>query len=526
MKNGKEATVISNLCDPDFYRIYFEIMDELLELFGTPSYFHIGTDEFAHADGVRILETATGKSGHELYLEFLKKVDQHLTRKNIRPVIWHDMLADEDKYGGAKGEKDEPANGSKTFKTFNGMPKNIIINYWCYSPHNTYYVLEDMAGKGFEIWVSPWYDVEGIGRICSEGFRLGAKAVLGTTWNGSPYREGFPATGESAWNIKGSHDKALSVYERFNEIFFYGRDTKIPEKTLVQIKDIAGTTKISKEFEKKLAETFPQMKIDASGIPLEIANPRSFFAFGFTPPSEISKPYNFSELKKNDKFKDILLYSTSSYEWVTPLTDLNKGRDSKDGIIYTPVYGTSTRTNMWGMEIALVDGKISELSSRRVSGNLDIPKNGFVISKHGKMDGITFWESLKVGEPIKLLMRNTQTPPSETVSIPMKGLKNLIVFVTTEYPVDRSASLGRIEVTMSNGKKDAVELSGQMFFRNAKMSGAWKAWIAWNGGGLNKIMALEWNAPAGKKNRPNLVDITASRGGVESGLAVLGTVQY
>jgi len=350
--------------------------------------------------------------------------------------------------------------------------------------------------------------------------------VLGTTWNGSPYREGFPATGESAWNIKGSHDKALSVYERFNEIFFYGRDTKIPEKTLVQIKDIAGTTKISKEFEKKLAETFPQMKIDASGIPLEIANPRSFFAFGFTPPSEISKPYNFSELKKNDKFKDILLYSTSSYEWVTPLTDLNKGRDSKDGIIYTPVYGTSTRTNMWGMEIALVDGKISELSSRRVSGNLDIPKNGFVISKHGKMDGITFWESLKVGEPIKLLMRNTQTPPSETVSIPMKGLKNLIVFVTTEYPVDRSASLGRIEVTMSNGKKDAVELSGQMFFRNAKMSGAWKAWIAWNGGGLNKIMALEWNAPAGKKNRPNLVDITASRGGVESGLAVLGTVQY
>lgn len=530
MEDGKKAPVVSNLADPDFYRIYFEMMDELSDLFGNPEYFHIGTDEFAHSDGVQLLEGASEKKGHEYYAEFLERVNQHLAPKGIRPVIWHDMLADDNKYNDRTDEKNEPANGRLTFKAFDSMPRSTIINYWCYSPHKTYRILEDMAGKGFDIWVSPWYNVKGIEQLCAEGFRLGAKAVLGTTWNSSPYLEGFPATGEFAWNIKGPHEKPAAVYESFNEIFFYGRGTKKFPEGLTQMKNLTGTTQISKDFAKKLSDTFPGMKLDASGIPLEISNPRSFFIFGFTPPPEIPSPYNFKELMQNGKFKDIIISSPSSYEWIAPLTGLDKKRDSKDGIIYTPAYGSSTRTNIWGREIAVRDGKIIYLSGGliefcREKGNLDIPENGFVISKHGYVRS-PFWDSLKAKDSITLLLRNPRPPPCETVSIHADGLKNFIIFITTEYPVDQSRSLGKVEITMTNGKKDSFDLNGRMFFSSRKLSGNWKAWIAWNGEGLNKIMALEWHAVEGKQFFPKTISISASPEGVESGLVILGGVQY
>ena len=52
-------------------------------------------------------------------------------------------------------------------------------------------------------------------------------------------------------------------------------------------------------------------------------------------------------------------------------------------VIYTPSWGSSTRTNKWGTELAVVDGKAY---TRPVYGNGDmfIPKNGYVISAHDK----------------------------------------------------------------------------------------------------------------------------------------------
>ena len=62
---------------------------------------------------------------------------------------------------------------------------------------------------------------------------------------------------------------------------------------------------------------------------------------------------------------------------------INVRRGNQQLIIYTPSWGSSTRTNKWGTELAVVDGKAY---TRPVYGKGDmfIPKNGYVISAHDK----------------------------------------------------------------------------------------------------------------------------------------------
>ncbi|MGZ5416895.1 MAG: LamG domain-containing protein [Nocardioides sp.] len=48
---------------------------------------------------------------------------------------------------------------------------------------------------------------------------------------------------------------------------------------------------------------------------------------------------------------------------------------------YTPAFGTSTRTNRYGFEAKVVDGKVTKVADG--VGNMAIPSNGFVLSGHG-----------------------------------------------------------------------------------------------------------------------------------------------
>lgn len=48
---------------------------------------------------------------------------------------------------------------------------------------------------------------------------------------------------------------------------------------------------------------------------------------------------------------------------------------------YTPAYGASTRTNQYGYEAEVIDGKVTKVASG--VGNMAIPANGYVLSGHG-----------------------------------------------------------------------------------------------------------------------------------------------
>ena len=69
-------------------------------------------------------------------------------------------------------------------------------------------------------------------------------------------------------------------------------------------------------------------------------------------------------------------------------------------VLYTPEYGSTTGTNVYGMELTVVDGKVTAVSIGR--GNSAIPENGYVISIHKDHEAYYSAVRLKVGDPVVL----------------------------------------------------------------------------------------------------------------------------
>lgn len=75
---------------------------------------------------------------------------------------------------------------------------------------------------------------------------------------------------------------------------------------------------------------------------------------------------------------------------------VNQPRQSRQTIVYTPHFGKYTHTNEWGREVVVRKNKVVRYSY----GNTQIPKDGFVISAHGKTGEIR--RLYPVGSEVKL----------------------------------------------------------------------------------------------------------------------------
>lgn len=75
--------------------------------------------------------------------------------------------------------------------------------------------------------------------------------------------------------------------------------------------------------------------------------------------------------------------------------DAERGTDSL--VLYNKYYGKTTRTNNYGREVTVVDGKVTAV---RVGGNSPIPSNGWVLSMHGTAADI--FSGLRVGDSVKI----------------------------------------------------------------------------------------------------------------------------
>lgn len=76
-----------------------------------------------------------------------------------------------------------------------------------------------------------------------------------------------------------------------------------------------------------------------------------------------------------------------------PVKGINRERIAEDVVIYTHYFGPSTRTNSFGCEVRIKDGKVAEISK---AGNLRIDKNSVIVSAHGTNAKIL--EQLQIGD--------------------------------------------------------------------------------------------------------------------------------
>lgn len=76
-----------------------------------------------------------------------------------------------------------------------------------------------------------------------------------------------------------------------------------------------------------------------------------------------------------------------------PVKGINRERIAEDVVVYTHYFGPSTRTNAFGAEVRIKDGKVTEIST---AGNMRLDKNSVVISAHGANAKVL--QQLKAGD--------------------------------------------------------------------------------------------------------------------------------
>ena len=106
--------------------------------------------------------------------------------------------------------------------------------------------------------------------------------------------------------------------------------------------------------------------------------------------------------------------------------DAERGTDTI--VLYNKYYGKTTRTNAYGREFTVVDGKVTAV---RAGGNSPIPENGWVVSMHGTPADI--YSGIRVGDTVTIEQKlgGSWADATQIVSVGPRLVKDGRADVTT-----------------------------------------------------------------------------------------------
>ena len=133
---------------PDVHKIVFALVDELTDAFEA-TLFHAGMDEVFYI-GDDKCPRCSGHDKAELYAGEVTKIQNHLTAKGRRLMIWGDRLID----GKTTGMGMWEASMNNTHRAIDLIPKDVFICDWHYERPDQTAVY--FAMKGFDVATCPW----------------------------------------------------------------------------------------------------------------------------------------------------------------------------------------------------------------------------------------------------------------------------------------------------------------------------------------------------------------------------------
>ena len=155
------------MTNPKSYDFIFSIMDEAIELFGHPEYFHAGRDEFDMLGTMPCDDRCKAIGKQKLYAQDTVKIYEHLKSKGCKMMMWGDVL-------------DKPV-----FKDhIDEIPKDILINDWRYAPSATYPSVDFYQSHGFSVVGGTWYNTHNIFTFSDYAAQKNMEGMLQTTWTG------------------------------------------------------------------------------------------------------------------------------------------------------------------------------------------------------------------------------------------------------------------------------------------------------------------------------------------------------
>lgn len=149
----------NKLFDNDkYWKIAFELIDELIKIFGPRRFFHIGMDE----DDERT---------HAQYIKAILTLWRGLKKRRLRPIIWNDTAR-----GGSR-----PWHAQKSLAAEKKIPKDIVQVVWDYK-HVKPEIISRLIDEGFEVWIAPSQNPLQVLRWKRAALRYNVKGLIMTEW--------------------------------------------------------------------------------------------------------------------------------------------------------------------------------------------------------------------------------------------------------------------------------------------------------------------------------------------------------
>ncbi len=156
----------------DVYELLSKVRDELIEVCGEGSYFHIGCDE----------AYSLGNDENEALkmVEYLNGISNDLKNKGRRAIMWHDMLLSKNEFEGYVATSNEKVSAA----IMKNIDKNILIADWQYSCHNeTWITSKKFKENGFDVVCCPWDNKKNITEAVDTVTSDKLYGIIHTTWH-------------------------------------------------------------------------------------------------------------------------------------------------------------------------------------------------------------------------------------------------------------------------------------------------------------------------------------------------------
>lgn len=122
------------------YEILFDLMEEIISTFEPKEYVHMGHDEVYQ---IGVCPICSQKDPADLYYEDVMKLYNFLKKKNLKMMIWADMI--------------NCASAYKTVPAIDRLPKDIILLDFIWYFHTDKDIENNLTSKGFDVIIGNLY---------------------------------------------------------------------------------------------------------------------------------------------------------------------------------------------------------------------------------------------------------------------------------------------------------------------------------------------------------------------------------
>ncbi len=150
----------NNLFDSaEYWRLAFEVIDELIQTVRPLRFFHVGMDE----DHWR---------SYRQYVDAIKTLRAGLEKRGLRTLIWNDSACS---WPSAEIHREKSLVGERE------LPKDVIQVLWDYGNWDPA-ALARIRGEGFDLWGAPGGKPEPVADMRDRLLNVGGTGILLTSW--------------------------------------------------------------------------------------------------------------------------------------------------------------------------------------------------------------------------------------------------------------------------------------------------------------------------------------------------------